>query len=221
MQGAEQEGMIVPEEFIVWDLETTGFDPLTCEITEIGAMRVIKGEVVEKKSWLLNHGIEIPEVITQLTGITKAMLDADGRDPKECLHEFIEFLIPTGETIKVMPNLTHNGIKFDIPFLMGCEKRLDAVFMTDEERNVFRSSLEEMAIDTAVMVKAQKLGLQQADGETFYRFANRVMDIRAYGVKYNVTLCVEEFGIPKDGMTMHRAMADVHFTNEIFKKLTA
>lgn len=202
-----------PTKYIVWDLETTGFDPRDSEITEIGAMVVVDGQVVEKKSWLLNHGIEIPEKITEITGITKALLDAEGRDPKECMDEFLAMM--NG----VQAHLTHNGIRFDIPFLIGSITKHGVGSLSQEEIDNWRATLEMTAIDTAVIVKARKLGMVQEEGESFFEFAKRVMDVRAYGVKYNVALCVEEMEIPTEGIALHRAMADVHFTNEIYTRL--
>lgn len=52
------------------DVETTGGSPLTHRIIEIGILRVEKGEVVEKFKSLVNPGTEIPEFISQFTGIT-------------------------------------------------------------------------------------------------------------------------------------------------------
>lgn len=201
------------ERYVVWDLETTGFTPEDCEITEIGAMLVVDGEVKEKKSWLLNHGIEIPEKITEITGITKALLDAEGRDPKECMDEFLAMM--NG----VQAHLTHNGIRFDIPFLIGSMTKHGVGGLSQEEIDNWRATLEMTAIDTAVIVKARKLQMVQEEGESFFEFAKRVMDVRAYGVKYNVALCVEEMEIPTEGIALHRAMADVYFTNEIYTRL--
>ena len=37
-------------------------------------MKVVDGAITEQKSWILNHGIEIPLEITQLTGITPEII---------------------------------------------------------------------------------------------------------------------------------------------------
>ena len=39
------EGQSMDGKFVVFDIETTGFSPLTCEIIEIGAVRVEKGVI--------------------------------------------------------------------------------------------------------------------------------------------------------------------------------
>lgn len=56
------------------DLETTGFYPNSCAITEIGAVRVREGHIVDQFQQLVNPLRPIPRQITTLTGITDAMV---------------------------------------------------------------------------------------------------------------------------------------------------
>jgi DNA polymerase-3 subunit epsilon len=94
--------------FVVVDLETTGGSPLTCAITEIGAVKVRGGQVVGELSTLVNPGRPIPAFISVLTGITDAMvLDAPRIDA--ALAAFLEFA--RGSVL-----VAHNA-PFDISFL--------------------------------------------------------------------------------------------------------
>ncbi len=207
--------MIFPRSYIAWDLETSGLDPITCKILEIGAARVEDGVILETRSWLLNWDIEIPEVITGITGITKELIQAEGRDPIECLREFLSFMgVAKGE--EVHPHLTHNGIKFDIPFLV--EAMLRNSIYSDIEIVTLKSLLNNQAIDTAVLVKGKKINALRKWNETFYEYAGRVMNVRAPGVKYNVGICCDEMGIDRSTVTQHRALGDVQLTHEIYKK---
>lgn len=60
--------------YAVLDFETTGFDPNWDRIIEVGAVRVQDGQVVASFAELLDPGIRIPYEVTQLTGITQAMV---------------------------------------------------------------------------------------------------------------------------------------------------
>lgn len=61
-------------EFVVFDLETTGFDYLTCKITEIGAVKIRDGKIVETFSTFINPQMKLPQEIIQLTHITDEMV---------------------------------------------------------------------------------------------------------------------------------------------------
>lgn len=56
-------------EWTAIDLETTGLDPSQDEIIEIGAVRVVDGQIVDEFSTLVHPGRAIPAPVTVLTGI--------------------------------------------------------------------------------------------------------------------------------------------------------
>lgn len=60
---------------VVFDLETTGCDPQQNFIIEIGAIKIINDEIVDRRSQLINPCIDIPEYITSLTGINNSMVE--------------------------------------------------------------------------------------------------------------------------------------------------
>jgi DNA polymerase III subunit epsilon len=94
--------------FVVVDLETTGGSPLTCAITEIGAVKVRGGEVVGELSTLVDPGRPIPAFISLLTGITDDMV-SDAPRIDAALPAFLEFA--RGSVL-----VAHNA-PFDISFL--------------------------------------------------------------------------------------------------------
>jgi DNA polymerase III subunit epsilon len=63
-------------EFVVVDVETTGWEPDQASITEIGAVRIRPGGPAAEFSSLVQPGGPIPEDIVALTGITDAMVGA-------------------------------------------------------------------------------------------------------------------------------------------------
>lgn len=61
---------------IMLDFETTGLSPAMGErITEVAALRIHEGRIVDRYVSLVNCGMRIPGFITQLTGISQRMVD--------------------------------------------------------------------------------------------------------------------------------------------------
>ena len=88
-------------EFCVFDTETTGLDPGVEYLTEIGAVIVRNGEVVEEFDTFVKPGKPITSKITELTGITNEMV-ADAPGEKEALEAFLAF---AGDRILVGHNV--------------------------------------------------------------------------------------------------------------------
>lgn len=61
-------------EYVVVDVETTGWTPEDAAITEIGAVRVRQGAVVAEFTSLVNPGAPVPAPITELTGLSDQLL---------------------------------------------------------------------------------------------------------------------------------------------------
>lgn len=202
-----------PEKYVVWDLETSGLTPGQDRILEIGAMMVQNGEIAGTFNALINNGIEISPEITQITGLTKEKLEAEGKDPAETLEAFFKILE------EYPASITHNGFRFDVPFLIAALKSRGPF---DSFRiEALEKKLRWCHCDTAVLYKAKKLGAVRGWNEPFDIFARRVMDQRVYGLKYNVGIACDELGIDRSTIQQHRAGGDVELTHEIFKKLTS
>ena len=107
------------DEFVVFDIETTGLSPASCKITEIGAVKVKNGEVIEVYNTFVNPEIPIPEEIIELTSITNEMV-ADARKIDEVLPEFLAFV---GQRLLI----AHNA-NFDISFIRAAAKSLEIPF---------------------------------------------------------------------------------------------
>ncbi len=100
--------------FVVFDIETTGLNSKTNNITEIGAVKVINGEIVDKWSTFVNPCQPIPENIVSLTGITDAMVK-NAPKIEEILGDFFDFC--KGCTL-----VAHNAA-FDTGFIKEAAKR--------------------------------------------------------------------------------------------------
>ena len=103
--------------FIVFDLETTGLNPASEEITEIAAVRVVEGEIRDSFQTYVNPHKPIPPEITELTGISDETV-ADAPDLDKAVPEFLAW---AGEGR--YPLVAHNA-GFDMGFLRTACQRL-------------------------------------------------------------------------------------------------
>lgn len=83
-------GQSLDDTFVVFDIETTGLSKETESITEIGAVKVVDGKIIDRFSTFVNPERPIPAEITKLTGITNEMV-ADAPVITEILPKFLEF----------------------------------------------------------------------------------------------------------------------------------
>ena len=105
---------LTEETYVVFDLETTGLYPNSGDtITEIGAVKIKNGKIIDRYDELINPGKELNEEIIKITGITNEMLKGK-RNEEEALKDFIKW-------VDVLPMVAHNA-KFDISFI---EKAFD------------------------------------------------------------------------------------------------
>jgi DNA polymerase-3 subunit epsilon len=101
---------------VMLDFETTGLSPESGDrITEVAALRIAGGEIVERYVSLVNCGVRIPPFITSLTGITQNMVDTAPL-AEDVVPELIEFI--GGDTLAA-----HNA-SFDEKFLKAEGARL-------------------------------------------------------------------------------------------------
>lgn len=103
-------------DFTAVDVETTGLSPMFDSIIELSAVRYRGGMEVAAYDQLVDPEFEIDSFITQLTGITNAMLHSQPLI-EQALPEFLAFL---GEDVIV----GHN-VNFDINFIYDACVDLD------------------------------------------------------------------------------------------------
>ncbi len=101
--------------FVVYDTETTGLDPNTEFLTEIGAVVVENGQITDTFNTFVNPGKPIPPKIVELTGITDSMV-ADAPSPDQAIRQFAQFA--NGRVL-----VAHNAHKFDMRFMYAAADR--------------------------------------------------------------------------------------------------
>lgn len=96
------------DEYVVFDIETTGFSSKNDKIIEIGAVKLKDGEIVDSFSTFVDPKVNIPYKITELTSITQNMVNGQPTID-EVLPKFMEFV---GNSVLV----AHNAA-FDVGFI--------------------------------------------------------------------------------------------------------
>ena len=103
-------------DYVVFDLETTGFSPEVNRIIEIGAVKVKNGAIVDRFSTFVNPEVPIPFRIEQLTSINDSMV-IDAPVIADILPEFMKFC-------EGCVMVAHNA-DFDMSFIKKNCQRLD------------------------------------------------------------------------------------------------
>ena len=108
------EGQDLNADFVVFDIETTGFSPVNNKIIEIGAVKIQQGEITDRFSVFVNPGVPIPFEIEKLTSINDSMV-MDAPPIEVILPQFLDFC---QDAVLV----AHNA-NFDMSFIMENAKR--------------------------------------------------------------------------------------------------
>ena len=119
----ESKKLLSSIEFCVFDLETTGGNHKHDKIIEIGLIKIKNLKIVEKKHYLINPEIKIPDFIQKLTSIGQEDVVSC---PKigEVIEDILDFM---GDSVLVAHNTS-----FDIPFFNSVLKRLNIPERTNQ-----------------------------------------------------------------------------------------
>lgn len=95
--------------FTIVDVETTGLSYHTDRVIEIGATKIVNGRKDSTFSRLIKTVDKVPQIITNITGITLQELRSKGVNSSIGLKEFRDFI---GDTVFVA-----HSVYFDLNFL--------------------------------------------------------------------------------------------------------
>lgn len=108
----QQEANLFPDlltSFVVVDLETTGLNTQRDNILELAAIRIIDNNITDKYSSLIWQS-NVPNKISEITGITQSDLEKNGHPLKDVIQEFYDFA-------GCLPLVGHNIKSFDSCFI--------------------------------------------------------------------------------------------------------
>lgn len=137
------------DSFVAFDVETTGFSAKIDSIIEIGAIKVVNGELVESKEFVFQELVKpykksVSAEITKLTGITADDVK-DARQMWDVIPDFLDF---AGDSILV----GYNSIKFDSQFLARAGRYSNRI-ITNKHFDVMRF----------IERNAEQIGLEMQD----------------------------------------------------------
>lgn len=98
------------ERYVTFDFETTDKDPATCGVVEIGAARVVDGEIVDRFHTMVNP---YQPISAEATRKAHGYTDADVKDAPSFAEVWPQFRGFVGDDILI----AHNGQRFDVPVL--------------------------------------------------------------------------------------------------------
>ena len=101
------------DKVIFYDFETTGLNPYTEQIIEVGAV----DNMNETFSEFCSYDGTLSEKITQITGITDEMLVQSGVDCKKVVSNFVDYINTYSEICDNVVMIAHNNDGFDELFL--------------------------------------------------------------------------------------------------------
>jgi DNA polymerase-3 subunit epsilon len=108
---APASGLVLAQiDFVIIDVETTGWSPDEARITEVGAVRMRSGRVLGEFGSLVDPGMPVPAGIEALTGISTQMVAA-APQPADVLPALLSF---AGTSV-----LTAHNAPFDLAFLIA------------------------------------------------------------------------------------------------------
>ena len=157
--------------FIAFDTETTGLDPASGRIVEIGAVKFDRRGVIARYNVLINPEMPMPEEAGKVNGITDAMLK-DKPLIADVFPDFFDF-IGTGVLV------AHNA-----PF--------DINYVNAELKRAGKSPLTNKAVDTRIFAKEVFPGLSSyALQDLAVQFG--ITALEAHRAEDDARVCMELF----------------------------
>lgn len=175
-------------EFTVIDTETTGTGfAHGHRLTEVAAVRIRNGKIVDEFSTLLNPGRPIPPFITQLTGINDRMV-AKAPAFEKIAPELLDFI---GDSVLVAHNAPFDRAFLDGEFAYAFNRRLLTPFVcTVQLSRRLVPGLESYRLDSvtehfgvAIENRHRALGDAEATARVFCRLRATLMDYNVPNLK--------------------------------------
>jgi len=195
---------------VVLDTETTGLTPSVDHVIELAVLIYTEGQVTIRSN-LIKAVPAVPVKITEITGISTAMLTADGRPPAEVFSLFLNM-----PEVNNLPILGHNILAFDRLFLLHDINRHLGAEGYERAQEVLHPS---KMIDSGALYKGLVMKSPPVEGESHLAWSTRIMEARRAGLKWNLQLAAKQMGVRPGPRDAHRADGDVVLCHQLFQKI--
>lgn len=199
---------IIPHEYIVFDLETTGLDYSNDYIAQIGALKIVNDEIIDSMSCYIKIPIKMPVAAFKVNGITNNMLDKEGISEYDAVKALKEFA-------KNMPMFAYNA-RFDGSFYAAACQRSGLGFNNDIFCILFLARDEWRELSShklAVLAKVFGIAMHQNhDALDDSRLAFEVMKLGIAGRRAERLRLIQESGqIP-----FNKEFGGIEFSSKLF-----
>jgi DNA polymerase III epsilon subunit-like protein len=201
----------MPDNYVVFDTETTGVELSTAKILQYGFCIVVDRKPASWFSQLVTRpNLVIPKEASDIHGITAEKLNETAIPASQYVPHVVDMMqkwVDDGLSI-----VGHNLYKFDIPLFQIESAEFGKPFRFDTEG----------VIDTGMMVKAAQLGANVKEKETLRGFYSRISEIRAKAKWSLDRHCYDTYNLGRSGVKKtdaHDAANDCRLTHCLLETL--
>lgn len=154
--------------FVVFDVETTGIDVESCELIEIGAVKIVNGVYAEKLQTLIKPKEKISSFITEMTGITNEMVQ-DAPTAENVIKDF--YLFSKGAI------LAGYNVNFDMKFVEKIAGNIGLKFENEVQDVLIFARQNLHASNYKLKTIVNALGIKLVDAHRAYNDAYATAEV--------------------------------------------
>ena len=160
--------------FVVFDSETTGLDPETDEVVQLGAVRVVNGKIVPAEVFdtLVHPGRPIPPSSTKVHGVSDDMVANAPQFSKTCamFHAFARDAVIIAHNAPFDMTFLHryadeSGVQFDNPVLDTVH--LSAIVFGGSAEHTLDAICDRLGIEIPLSLRHTAVGDAMATAQVF------------------------------------------------------
>lgn len=126
-------------EYVIIDVETTGLDFDLDSIIEVGILKIVDGKIEQQYQSYVKTDSNISEKITELTGITKDIVEKFGKDERQVINEVRNII--GGATV------VGYNVQFDINFINNSCKKNNIPLFIKREKDVLKIARRKLDLE--------------------------------------------------------------------------